>query len=122
MIKPIMMAVCVIVAISLAVPVSWADGSLKDVSLRKIPGQAYSKGANIAKETEYHVTEIMRNTFSLFNPCLDLIKGCTGVIMTPLEGPLSIFGKPAPKAKASATKPAETKIPPPEKPALPQAK
>ncbi|MEW6532638.1 MAG: hypothetical protein AB1473_17540 [Thermodesulfobacteriota bacterium] len=122
MIKPIMMAACVIVAISLAVPVSWADGSFKDVSLRKMPGQAYSKGATIVKDTEYHVTEIMRNTFSLFNPCLDLVKGCTRVVLTPIEKPFSLLGKPAPKAKKSASKPAEGKIPPPEKPALPQAK
>jgi hypothetical protein len=33
-------------------------------------------------------TGCLRRTFSLFNPCMDFVKGCSAVVFSPIERPL----------------------------------
>ena len=110
-----MIAICAFLIVALALP-AFANGTSGTVrSISKMPQKIYGSGVAIARETEGHVTGCLREAFGLFNPCLDLIKGCTGVVLIPLEKPFAYLGR----AKAKAGIKGTDKIPVPERPALP---
>ena len=75
--------VCVILVTLMIIPVVEANGSRKAGALTKYGYQAYHGSATIVRDTGIHVTEIFRNTFALFNPCLDMVKGCSSIVMYP---------------------------------------
>jgi hypothetical protein len=74
-------------------------------------GKVYGVGAGLADRTAGLLTSCLKNTFSFFNPCLDVVKGCTTMVTSPIdksldyaEGVVSkklMSGKPA---KAQRTK------------------
>lgn len=112
-----MIVICACLIAALALP-AFANGTSGTVgTIYKMPKKVYSGGAAIARETEGHLTGMLREAFGLFNPCLDLIKGCTGVVLIPLEKPFAYLG--GAKARPKAVRKGNDKIPVPEKPALP---
>jgi len=113
-----MIAICAFLMVALALP-AFANGTSGATvrTLYKMPQKVYGGGVAIARETEGHVTGLLREAFGLFNPCLDLIKGCTGVVLIPLEKPFAYLG--GAKAKPKVGMQRTDKIPVPERPALP---
>jgi hypothetical protein len=65
------------------IPIVEANGCRKAGTLTKYGYKAYQGSATIVRDTGIHVTEIFRNTFALFNPCLDMVKGCSSIVMYP---------------------------------------
>lgn len=53
----------------------------------------YRGGASMVEQTEGLVSGVLKGTFSLFNPCLDIVKGCTNIVLAPIEAPFSYFSK-----------------------------
>ncbi len=77
----------------------------------------YDRGTSIAANTHDRLTGIARNTFGLFNPCLDLVKATAGLALSPLSMPFEYWGND--KAKRVSKKSAAS-IPVPKKPELPK--
>ena len=75
--------ICIILVTLIIIPVVEANGSRNAGTLTKYSYKAYHGGATIVRDTGIHVTEIFRNTFALFNPCLDMVKGCSSIVMYP---------------------------------------
>ncbi|MFC1833383.1 hypothetical protein ACFL2Q_01445 [Thermodesulfobacteriota bacterium] len=124
--KTLLIALCLIVMATLNMPV-FAAGSAKEAgTVYRMSSGAYDQGAYLLSNTGYRLTEIARNAFGLFNPCLDLVKGTTKVVLYPIEKPLSLLSKPKPKKKRVVrkrkAKKAEEKIPQPKKPEMPKTK
>ena len=76
----------------------------------------YRGGVSAMEQTEGLISGVLKGTFSLFNPCLDIVKGCTNIVLAPIEYPLSYvtafeFDKPKARKrlKVSATKKSESK-------------
>jgi len=105
-------SICFLLIFAMAIP-AFADGPTYQSTVKKV----YRGGVSVAQQTEGLVTGILRNTFSLFNPCLDLVKTCTGYVLKPVDVPFDyldkVMSKPGPTQKAS-------KIPMPQKPAMPK--
>lgn len=110
-------SLCFLASPILAGPAPDSRFSLSKVS--KFGGQVTDGGKAYLVDTEAHLTGCLRNVFGFFNPCLDVIKGCAGIALYPIEKPISMISdrwskpKPAPGKKRSA------EIPAPEKPTLP---
>jgi|GEM_PF-457179 len=85
----------------------------------------YHGGAAVADRAEGLFSGCLRTVFSVCNPCMDLVKGCTGFVMAPVEIPFAYlertvagsYGK-GPAKRPVAKKPVT--VPAPEKPELPQ--
>lgn len=75
--------VCVILMTLMIIPIVEANGSRKAGTLTKYGYKAYQGSAVVVRDTGIHVTEILRHSFALCNPCLDLVKGCSSVVMYP---------------------------------------
>ncbi len=104
-------ALCGFVILMLAIPAVQANSTTKATdTITKYGHKAYRGGATIATNTEKHVTGILRNAFSLFNPCMDLVKGCSNTLFYPLDYSYKAVVKPKPAAKKVET-------PAPEQPA-----
>lgn len=113
------MAVCILVMVALAVP-AFANGvSGKQGVVSKYASRAYKGGCAVLQETEGHVSGILRHTFGLFNPCLDVVKGCAGLALSPVEKTAGYVCKVAARPKAAAKKGTQD-IPVPKKPSMPQ--
>jgi hypothetical protein len=50
-----------------------------------VADKAYGVGAGLADRTASLFTSCLRNTFSFFNPCLDVVKGCTTMVTAPID-------------------------------------
>lgn len=84
--KPLLIALCGLLILALASPV-FADGGLVKRAHRSW-GSTICGGINhAADQTAGAFTGCLKRTFSLFNPCLDAIKGCTNIVMWPIEKP-----------------------------------
>ncbi len=112
-------AVCILAILALTVP-AFADGaSGTGGSVKKFTSNVYKRGSNIAQETEGHISGCLRHAFGLFNPCLDLVKSCTGMVLWPVEKSVGYVTK-------AATRPAKVQkkdiqeIPVPKKPDMPK--
>jgi hypothetical protein len=110
--KTLVLVICAFLMAALAVPFSASADSKGSMPYRA--GKAvYQHGASAINNTEIHLTNGLRNVFGLFNPCLDLIKGCTSVVMYPIEKPLDMWdaasAKPKRVKKEASTKKAENK-------------
>jgi hypothetical protein len=53
-----------------------------------VAGTVYQGGVSLAERTEGLVSGCLKTTFSFFNPCLDVVKGCSTIVMSPIEKPL----------------------------------
>lgn len=106
--------VCACLITALCLP---GVGSAKEAgAITKVTNKVYTRSVNVVQNTELHCTEIMRNTFQLFNPCLDLIKGCATVVLYPIEKPMSMIEKSVAKPRRVAKKKAAPKVEEPKKP------
>jgi hypothetical protein len=105
-------SICFLVIFAMVIP-ALADGP----SYKSTANRMYRGGISIAQRTEGLLTGILRNTFSLFNPCLDVVKTCTGIVLKPVEVPLDYLDKAISKPARAKKAP---KIPMPEKPELPK--
>jgi hypothetical protein len=81
-----------------------------------IAGTVYKGGVNCLERTEGLVTGCLKNTFSLFNPCLDVVKVATNIAFYPLDRSVgyveNCLCRPAAATKATqATAPSKTKTP-----------
>ncbi len=101
-----------IVLPSLVAASSGQSGSFAAVS--KFGNQIYSGGSTVLNRGEDLLSGCLKTTFSIFNPCLDLIKGTTGVILAPIERPRAVWDAIAKKTKALRG----NSIPMPKKPTL----
>lgn len=113
------MAVCILVMVAVAAPVFANGVSAKKGTLSKFASKAYKGGCAVLQETEGHLSGCLRHTFGLFNPCLDLVKGCAGTVLSPVEKAAGYVGKVAARPKA-APKKAPQNIPMPKKPSMPE--
>ena len=51
----------------------------------------YRGGASVAENTEGLVSGVLKGTFSLFNPCLDIVKGCTSIVLATHRSAVQLF-------------------------------
>ena len=101
---------CALLIVALAVPALANGPSTLGLTVTKVPGKVYSGTKSILVETEGHVTGMLREAFGLFNPCLDLVKGCTRPVLVTLEKPFDYAGRyVARRTKSAANAPAAGK-------------
>ncbi len=110
---------CCLLIVALAAPVFANGTKAKTGALAAVPGKVYRGTGRYLAETESHMTEILRNTFGLFNPCLDLVKGCTSLVMYPIEAPFDWMARRSAPTKAIKVKGAQ-EVPVPKKPEIPK--
>jgi hypothetical protein len=110
---------CALLIVALAIPALAGGAPGKRSTASKVKGAIYKGGATALETTEGVVTGCLRRTFSLFNPCLDFVKGCATVALMPIEKPLDFVEKAAFKPR-HVRKAAAKKIPVPQKPEIPQ--
>jgi len=109
------MAIGIVVICLCLSPVLANAGQDTSDYLKKLPGKVYKGSVTVLDRTEDVFSGVLKRVFGFFNPCLDLVKGCTNVVMKPIEKPLNYvermtFGK----------KPVGPgKIPAPKKPDMP---
>ncbi len=103
-------ALVLVIAVVVALPVA-ASARSNDSTTYKI----YRGGVSAAEQAECLVSGVLKGTFSLFNPCLDIVKGCTSIVLAPIEYPFSYLSQ---SGKRVATK--RSKVPVPKKPELPK--
>jgi hypothetical protein len=109
---------CALLIVALAIPAFAGGAPEKRSTASKVKGAIYEGGATALETTEGLLTGCLRRTFSLFNPCLDFVKGCATVALMPIEKPLDYVEKAAFKPRHA--KKAAAKIPEPQKPEIPQ--
>lgn len=117
MIRTARIGLCCIIVLSLAIPVFAGGAPDARSAASKAAGSVYKGGATVLDRTEGFFTGALKNTFSIFNPCLDLVKGCTKVVLYPIEKPISYAENVIYKSRG-AKKAAH--IPAPQKPELPK--
>ena len=83
--KTVAIVACGFLIIALAVPVFANGGPAKGTTVSKIGGAAYKGGAKVLDTSANMVNGCLKNSFSLFNPCLDLVKACTDTVLYPLD-------------------------------------
>ncbi len=115
--KTLLIAISVLLMAALALPAS-AGKAAGTSKVYKVTNKIYYQGKSYAVDTEEHMTGMFRNAFALFNPCLDMIKGCSAVVMYPIEKPLDMIEKATSKRKV--VQKASPKIPQPKKPEMPK--
>jgi len=109
-------AVCGILIVALALPAQAGGAPEKRSTVSKVTGTVYKSGASVLDRSERLVSGCLKNCFSFFNPCLDLVKGCTNVVMKPIEKPFDYVEN----AWAKRGKKPAPRVPAPKKPELPQ--
>ncbi|MBI5569958.1 MAG: hypothetical protein HY914_08445 [Desulfomonile tiedjei] len=81
---------CALLALALAAP-AFAD--VKTKGKASIPARVYASGAAATDRVAYAATRVLKTSFSVFNPCLDFVKGCTDVVLTPIGKPFDYMEK-----------------------------
>lgn len=99
---------------AMAAPGFAAGTANTSYSLSQISGTVYKGGASALDTAEGAVSGVFRRTFGLFNPCLDLVKGCSDRILSPIEKPFAYVESAVFKPKAPGT----GKVPAPKKPEM----
>jgi len=117
MMKMAKITICAIAVVAIGMPTIAVSASDNWCSPSGVAGSVYRGGASLAERTEGLCTGILKTTFGFFNPCLDLVKGCTNVVLAPIERPFAAIewvtgSKPKQAKKAS-------KVPVPKKPEMP---
>lgn len=119
MVKTALTLVCVLLMVAIAT-LAFANGaSEKSGTVSKVTTKIYKGSVARVQETEGHLTGILRNTFGLFNPCLDLVKGCTATILYPVEKTAGYVAKAVSRPKPAIKKEIQD-IPVPKKPDIPK--
>ena len=105
-----------IAALTLLVAACFVSPVVAGSSSHSTTYSIYRGGVSAVEQTEGLISGVLKGTFSLFNPCLDIVKGCTNIVLAPIEYPLSYvasfeMGKPKAKKrlKVSATKKSDSK-------------
>jgi hypothetical protein len=114
--KWLSLALCGLLVVALTLPVYANGASGKRSTVSKVTGTIYKGGASVLDRSERLVSGCLKNCFSFFNPCLDLVKGCTNVVMAPIEKPFAYVEN----AWAKRGQKAAPRVPAPKKPELPQ--
>jgi len=109
-----MVACVIVVSLVLSPMLAWS-GSNKTSYLSNVPGKVFQGSVTVLEKTEDVVSAVLKTTFGFFNPCLDLVKGCTNTVMKPIEMPISYVEK---LTEGTKSKPVG-KIPAPKKPEIP---
>ena len=100
---------CGLLIVALASPV-FADGGRTKRAKRSWTSSVYAGANGAVDQTAGICTGCLKRTFSLFNPCLDAIKGCTSIVMWPIDKPFEYVeqsvghywnGKKAAKARSA---------------------
>jgi hypothetical protein len=52
---------------------------------RSVSGTIYQGGASALATTEGLFSGCLKNIFSAFNPCLDMVRGCSDTVFSPLD-------------------------------------
>ncbi len=86
-----------------------------------VTGTVYNTGAGLVERTEGLVSGCLRSTFSFFNPCLDLVKGCTTRVLAPIEKPFE-YAEDWANQRMGAKKQAAVKAHQTKKPETPKCK
>jgi hypothetical protein len=68
---------------ALAVPA--LAGTARDSSWSSATNKIYNGGATVVSQTEGIFSGCLKTVFCLFNPCLDVVKGCTNVVLNPID-------------------------------------
>ncbi len=108
-------AVCVLLISVMAAPGFCGVAYKKSGTLYRIGTSAYDRGVSFVANTETHLTGVVRNAFSLFNPCLDLVKGCSSLVLAPIEVPFDYISKATRTRRGP-----RSRIPVPKKPTIPK--
>jgi hypothetical protein len=108
--------ICGLLIVALAIPAFAGGAPDKRSPVTKVSGKIYKTGADIADRGERLVSGCLKNCFSFFNPCLDIVKSCTNVVLSPIEKPFAY----AEDAWAKRGKRVAPKVPAPKKPELPK--
>ncbi len=91
MYKLIKIAVCFVLISLLAVP-AFSAGKTVDRTrpniISNVAETVYDTSAGVVEKTEGLFSGCLKTTFSFFNPCLDLVKGCTTVVLAPIQKPI----------------------------------
>ncbi len=90
---------------ALAMPAFAGSSRAKGVS--STGTKIYNGGAAIASQTEGLVSGCLKTVFCLFNPCLDVVKGCTNVVLGPIDRSFAYAERSL--YKTSRVKPAKKK-------------
>jgi len=108
--------ICGLLIVALAIPAFAGGAPDKRSAVSKVSGKVYKGGADMLDRTERLFSGCLKNCFSFFNPCLDLVKGCTNVVLSPVEKPFAYVEN----AWAKRGKRVAPKVPAPQKPELPK--
>ena len=111
--RTVTMCVCLILVAALTIP-AFAG---KAYSRRSAVDKVYGGGVMVVEKTEGLLTGILKNTFKLFNPCLDVVKGCTNIVLAPVDVPFNMLSKATSKPRKARK---SSKEPLPKKPELPK--
>jgi hypothetical protein len=84
--KPLRILLCGLLILALASPV-FADGRPPKPTHHSWTSSVCGGVNRAADKTAGVFTGCLKRTFSLFNPCLDAVKGCTSVVLWPIEKP-----------------------------------
>jgi hypothetical protein len=74
--------VCLIAAMACS---AFANGARERSTVSRVGGSFYKGGSQILDKSGMVVNSCLKTTFSLFNPCLDFVKGCTTRVLSPLD-------------------------------------
>ena len=107
---------CAVLIVALGAPALAAGDAKKSNSLSTVTGTIYKGGATVIDTAEGVCTGCLKRTFVFFNPCIDLFKVCTNVVLSPIEKPFSYVEKTLFKPKTSGA----PNAPAPKKPEIPK--
>jgi len=65
--------------------VAFANDAPERSAVSRYGGTVYKSGSQVLDRSGMLVNSCLKNTFSLFNPCLDFVKGCTTRVLSPLD-------------------------------------
>ena len=85
--------------LTLTIPALADDTTQKGSGARRVAGSIYHGGASVIDMAEGAISSCLKRTFSVFNPCLDMIKGCTTRVLTPIQAPIDYFAAATTKSK-----------------------
>ena len=86
-------ALCALLVVALAIPAFANGASEKRSSASKVTSAIYKGGATALDTTRRPFLRLPEGTFSLFNPCLDFVKGCASALKKEKEKEASKEGQ-----------------------------
>ena len=108
---------CLVLIVGFTVPALAGGPSYHGCSIYRLTSSVYKGGAELVVNTEASLTGCLKHAFGLFNPCLDLVKGCSRLAFAPVEIPYAMLTKACAAPKRAARR---VKIPVPKKPKIPK--